>query len=510
MPESVFIILYFILSTVSILGKDFEIVITEQFNTGNYGNMFDVAALGNDIAIDNLRFAFNGCVSKSYDFYLYTKAGSLAGSAEDSSAWELACSGTTSCTWDQSVFPGSWYGETGDCAITVRAGETRALYVYSTQRGLLCYNAAKAGIDGDIGDEWTRDDNVVISLGTSGYKPFQMYSSYVTATTAQLLYSIDESTHVTPLPTPQPTAATITTDKCCTYKKGKSNAATFCSKLNSKKKCSNRGSDKCVWKKSPKCSAATPAPVTTAWPTPAPVEESYDEYELTITEKFNIGNYGNMFDITARDNAVSITNLRFAFNGCTSSSYDFYLYTKEGTLSGSEEDSTAWELACSGNTKCTWDTSVFSSWYGETGDCDIRIAAGATQALYVYSTQRGLICYNTVKAGLGGDIGDEWTRDENIIVSLGTSGYKPFQMYSSYVTATTAELMYEVEREDVIEFTLRADRGNDDTVFVYGILGCVVFGCFVCWMWRKGAVKEVEDVDTYTPLLLAQKHTTEI
>ena len=93
--------------------------------------MWEVTAL-TDLTIDSVTFTFNGCGDGS--FTLYEKDGTLFGYETNSAAWNIACSGTSGCSWS-----GNYNANTGSCPISISAGQTKALYLHTT-RGKYLYS----------------------------------------------------------------------------------------------------------------------------------------------------------------------------------------------------------------------------------------------------------------------------------------------------------------------------------------------------------------------------------
>merc|ERR1712226_1480839 len=120
----------------------------------------------------------------------------------------------------------------------------------------------------------------------------------------------------------------------------------------------------------------SPSPTISPAPTPAPTGAPA---ELVTTFSDNNGSQGNMFDIKALQD---LTVTEMDVNTSASGSVSVTVYTKSGTYSGSENDSSAWT-----NNTPILSTSVASQGSGNPTPLPafdgVAVASGATQAFFV-------------------------------------------------------------------------------------------------------------------------------
>merc|ERR1712226_439426 len=120
----------------------------------------------------------------------------------------------------------------------------------------------------------------------------------------------------------------------------------------------------------------SPSPTISPAPTPAPTGAPA---ELVTTFSDNNGSQGNMFDIKALQD---LTVTEMDVNTSASGSVSVTVYTKSGTYSGSENDSSAWT-----NNTPILSTSVASQGRGNPTPLPafdgVAVASGATQAFFV-------------------------------------------------------------------------------------------------------------------------------
>jgi len=191
---------------------DNELTVTTEFSTGVGGIMFDVTAGPNHVSIDELMFKYNGGSDATQTYKLFYKQGSLEGFNTDSSAWTLACSGSTTSIWN-----GVYNSNTGNadysgitdasqCAFTVPAGQTYGVYIHGISRSLV---VQKEGTSLD--DIVAIYNHLAVHTGlgvfsggvfSSGYG-----NNYFVTPTVRLFYSVSIST--TQYPDPSTTISNV-------------------------------------------------------------------------------------------------------------------------------------------------------------------------------------------------------------------------------------------------------------------------------------------------------------
>jgi len=128
--------------------------------------MFDIQALDDDITISQLMFSFNGGSGSTQRYNLYYKPGSLVGFNENSAAWTLACSSSTTPLWT------GVYSNTGNadyngitdasqCAFAIPAGEKYAVFIHGISRDLVVQKEGSCSFANVVAD----NDYFVVHTG---------------------------------------------------------------------------------------------------------------------------------------------------------------------------------------------------------------------------------------------------------------------------------------------------------------------------------------------------------
>merc|ERR1740123_720682 len=284
--------------------------------------------------IDELMFNYNGGSGTSHNYKLYYKQGSLEGFNTDSSAWTLACSGSTTPLWS------GVYSNTGNadfsgitdatqCSFVIPVGEKYAVYIHGTSRGLVTNS------EGTSFDDVVASDNYLsvytgLGLFDGGVFSTGYGNNYFITPTVRIFYSVSVL--------PSTTIGATTTSSLSTLEK-----------------------------------------------------------ELTVTTESNTGVGGIMFDVTAGQDDVMIDEIMFNYNGGSDTTQTYKLYYKQGSLEGFNTDSSAWTLACSGSTTPNWN-GVYSntgnadySGITDASQCAFTVPAGQTYGVYIHGISRGLV-----------------------------------------------------------------------------------------------------------------------
>ena len=153
-----------------------------------------------------------------------------------------------------------------------------------------------------------------------------------------------------------------------------------------------------------------------------------------MTYTTGYGHSGIMFNVVAQKDIV-ITSLTFEWNGGYGDPHPFEVwkmkeygsYNSDYTPGawGDYSNPDNWELVKSGTATSTW--TGWSSAPGSTGELDIEVPEGETQAILIHGVSRGILSYwPNNGAGAAGDV---FTGDNSIQITNGQP--TPFKMGSS-------------------------------------------------------------------------------